>query len=52
MRNERIGSNESVYAYRKYKQPPKAERTPKTANCLAEAVVDECMDAYKRKKAQ
>ena len=52
MRNERIGLNEFVYAYHKYKQPPKAERTPKTANCLAEAVVDECMDAYKRKKAQ
>lgn len=52
MRNERINSNESVYAYRKYKQPPKAERTPKTANCLAEAVVDECMAAYERKNTQ
>jgi len=49
MRNERINSNESVYAYHKYKQPPKAERTLKTANCLAEAVVDECFAALKRK---
>lgn len=52
MRNEYINSNESIYAYHKYKQPPKAERTLKTANCLAEAVVDECMAAYKRKKIQ
>lgn len=50
MRNEHINSNESVYAYHKYKQPPKAERTPKTANCLAEAIVDECMAAYERKR--
>ena len=52
MRNERITSNYSVYAYRKYQQPPKAERTPETANCLAEAVVNECIEAYERKKIQ
>lgn len=52
MRNEHINSNESIYAYRKYKQPPKVERTPKTVNCLAEAVVNECMAVYERKKAQ
>lgn len=39
------------YSWHEVKQPPKAERTPKTANCLAEAVVNECMAAYERKKA-
>jgi phosphopantothenoylcysteine synthetase/decarboxylase len=38
------------YSWREVKQPPKAERTPKTANCLAEAVADECMAEYKAKK--
>lgn len=37
-------------SFREYRQPPKAEGTPKTANCLAKAVVDECMVAYERKK--
>jgi hypothetical protein len=37
---------------RPYRQPPKAERTSKTANCLAKAVVDECVAVYERKKAQ
>lgn len=37
-------------SFREYRQPPKAERTPKTANCLAKAVVDECIVAYERKK--
>lgn len=50
MRNEHVNPNESIYAYHKYKQPSKAERTLQTANCLAKAVVDECMAAYERKK--
>lgn len=50
MRNDRPAPAELGYVYREYKQPPKAERTPKTANCLAEAVVDECIEAYERKK--
>lgn len=37
---------------RPYRQPPKAERTSKTVNCLAKAVVDECVAVYERKKAQ
>ena len=49
MRNERINSSESVYAYRKYRQPPKAERTAKTEAALADAVRDECLAAYGRK---
>lgn len=51
MRNDRPDPVELGYVYREYKQPPKAERTPKTANCLAEAVVDECLDVYGVKKA-
>ena len=52
MRNEHINSNESVYAYHKYKQPPKVERTPKAANCLAEAVVNECLNMLKMKNGE
>lgn len=40
------------YSWHEVKQPAKAERTPKTANCLAEAVVNECMAAYEWKKMQ
>ena len=36
-------------AVRPYCQPPKAERTPATMNCLAEAVVNECIEVYERK---
>ena len=34
-----------------YCQPPKAERTPTNANCLADAVVRECLAVYERKNA-
>ena len=37
---------------RPYHQPPKAERTSKTSNCLAKAVVDECMSVHEMKKAR
>lgn len=50
MRNDRPTPAELGYVYHEYKQPPKAERTPKTANCLAEAVVNECIEAYERKR--
>ena len=45
MRNDRPEPIELGYVYREYRQPPKAERTQKTSNCLAKAVVDECMVA-------
>ena len=50
MRNDRSESIELGYVYREYKQPPKAERTPETANCLAEAVVNESIEAYEQRK--
>ena len=34
---------------KEYRQPPKAERTVMTRNCLAEAVVKECLESYKAK---
>lgn len=37
------------YSWHEVKQPPKAERTSKTSNCLAEAVVKECIAVYKEK---
>ena len=54
MSRDREQNDEDVlhYSWHEVKQPAKAERTPKTANCLAEAVVNECMAAYEWKKMQ
>ena len=49
MRNDRPEPAELGYVYHEYKQPPKDKRTPFTMNCLAKAVVNECIEAYERK---